>query len=634
MSGIVGVFTRDGRTVDQIQIQQMVASIAHRGPDRSRDWIHHSVGLGHCMLMTTNESLCEHLPLTKHVPSLTITCDARIDNRDELIDLIGYEGRPALEIPDSELILDSYRIWGQDCLQRLVGDFSFALWDHENSLLFCARDPIGVKPFYYFCSNQLFAFASEIKALFVGALVPREKNEGRIADYLVEQLEGIDHTSTFYKGVLRLAPGHSLTVNRKTDTQHQYWRPPVNQEIRLGSSREYEDVFRDLFIQAVQCRLRSSSAQASTLSGGVDSSSIIAVAHNIFKPGPEKLHTISALSHEDSDPENHFIRTMMSRNGIESLEVYVSKVGMLLEDLNLALDNSEDLFDSNMTLMEVIYIAAARNGLRVVLDGVDGDVAASLDRNYPVYLFREGRWRDAIREASALRRLHADPVSPTRIFYQTFRSAFAPDWARTMLKQFRKKARFKEAVAKSIINPEFAKRIDLTARLDELQRHKPAALFADLRRAHANDIIHPYISSAMERYDRVASAFGIEPRHPFFDIRLLAFTVNLPWDQKAENGMTKLILRRSMSGLLPDEVRLRFESNHLGPKFTEARLRLMMPQVDEIISTHIKQIAEYVNIAALTSSYERYKKNGSIEEAHIVWRAFTLFLWLKRNHFL
>ena len=162
MSGIAGLYHLDQHPVVASELCQMIKILAHRGPDSSDTWCQDSIGLGHCMLWTTAESLHEQLPLVKG--DLTITADARIDNRDELAQVLSLPDRPLEKIADSEFILAAYEQWGSDCPEHLLGDFAFVIWDGQKLPLFCARDHFGVTPFFYYHRPyKSFAIASEIK---------------------------------------------------------------------------------------------------------------------------------------------------------------------------------------------------------------------------------------------------------------------------------------------------------------------------------------------------------------------------------------------------------------------------------------------------------------------------------------
>ena len=197
MSGIVGICYLDNRSVDRPDLARMVETIAHRGPDGSGLWSEGPVGLGHRMLWTTPESLHERLPFVNRTGDIAITADARIDNRDELFRMLPMTGDSSGKVSDSQLILAAYENWGERCLEHLLGDFAFAVWDSRTQTLFCARDHFGVKPLYYYSSSKAFVFATEIKALLCLPEVPRQLDEMKVADYLTATFD--DTAVTFYR---------------------------------------------------------------------------------------------------------------------------------------------------------------------------------------------------------------------------------------------------------------------------------------------------------------------------------------------------------------------------------------------------------------------------------------------------
>ncbi len=301
MSGIIGLYHLDGRPAEERILQRMAQAIAHRGPDGIRFWSDGPVGLGHLMLQTTPESARERQPLTNPEATLCLTVDGRIDNRRELRQALDSNGFPPRDDTDAELLLRAYECWGESCPNRLLGDFAFAIWDARKKQLFCARDYVGVKPFYYHRSATLFAFGSEIRAVLALETVPRRLNESRVVDFLVEQLDREDEESTFYQDVQRLPAGHSLTVSPGKFLLRDYWElkaPPV---LKLGSLQEYGEAFREVFVEAVRCRLRSTYPVASTLSGGIDSSSVVCTVRELLASElQEPLHTISLVDADEA----------------------------------------------------------------------------------------------------------------------------------------------------------------------------------------------------------------------------------------------------------------------------------------------------------------------------------------------
>ncbi len=266
MSGIVGIYFRDSRTADPSHLKFMMKALGHRGPDDSHFWNEGPAGLGHVMLWTTPESLHEKLPLADESSRMAITADARIDNRDDLIVALWGSGEPAKSISDSQIILRAYQKWGEGCPEKLVGDFAFCIVDRRRHMVFCARDASGDRPFYYYLSDKIFVFGSEIRALFALPEVPKQLNETMVGDYLIGMFD--DQVITFYQGILRLPPGHSITIGPDWRRIQCYWSLDPGKELRLGSDEQYADAFRDVFTEAVRCRLRSAYRVASSLSGG------------------------------------------------------------------------------------------------------------------------------------------------------------------------------------------------------------------------------------------------------------------------------------------------------------------------------------------------------------------------------
>ena len=196
MSGIAGILYRDGRPVQQPDIQEMLSAIAFRGPDERGTWTDGPVGFGNCLLRTTPESVYEAQPFKNTRDDLVITADARIDNRDELVSTLNLASRQPLLLSDSELILASYEKWGEHCAEKLLGDFSFAIWDKRQQRLYCAVDHFRLKPFIYYNSDNSFIFSSQMSGLLPGKLVPKELNGVRLGSLFFEELAEIDKTTT------------------------------------------------------------------------------------------------------------------------------------------------------------------------------------------------------------------------------------------------------------------------------------------------------------------------------------------------------------------------------------------------------------------------------------------------------
>jgi asparagine synthase (glutamine-hydrolysing) len=306
MSGICGLFNLDDAQVADADLRAMTAMLNRRGPEGTGRWRDRQVGLGHTLLATTPELLFEKQPFTHEETGCTITADVRLDNRSELATALSLR-RPLESTGDAELILMAYLEWGADCVERLLGDFAFSIWDPRHQALFCARDHFGMRPLYYHhLQGRHFVFASDARAILVLPQVPYRINEGRVADFLVPALEWYDYTSTFFEDVFRLPPGHRATVTPSGLDVAEYWHPQPGPELGSMSDDDYRQGFVEVFTEAVKARLRAPTGTVgSTLSGGMDSGSVVAIAKEILKTrGDGPLPTYSAarrLNIEDPD---------------------------------------------------------------------------------------------------------------------------------------------------------------------------------------------------------------------------------------------------------------------------------------------------------------------------------------------
>ena len=205
-----------------------------------------------------------------------ITADARIDNREALLAALDRPGADAALLPDSTIILAAYARWGPACVEKFLGDFSFAIWDPRERTLFCARDHFGVRPFIYCQTDHFLAFSSEIGGLLALADVPRRIDEFQVLEYLSAYYE--DTSSTFYRDIRKLPPAHGIVVKNGALSKRRYWTLAHPPDRRPKSDAENIETFRDIFIEAVRCRVRSSGAVGAALSGGLDSSSVALAA--------------------------------------------------------------------------------------------------------------------------------------------------------------------------------------------------------------------------------------------------------------------------------------------------------------------------------------------------------------------
>src|SRR5271168_2055054 len=228
MSGIVGIVNLDGAPVEHLLLKEMTDRLALRGPDAQNIWLEGNAGFGHTMLRTTVESEREHQPFSLD-GQVWITADARIDDRENLVAKLKSKGQEvASAAPDAELILHAYHAWGEHCVEHLLGDFAFAVWDGPRRRVFCARDHLGIKPFYYSQTGQTFVFSNTLNCLRRHPYVSSKLNELAVADFLLFEVNQ-DPATTIYSDIQRIAPAHSLTVSKDDWVSRRYWSMPIDE---------------------------------------------------------------------------------------------------------------------------------------------------------------------------------------------------------------------------------------------------------------------------------------------------------------------------------------------------------------------------------------------------------------------
>ncbi len=629
MSGIVGIFRRDGAPAGSEPAAAMLSTISHRGPDASGVWNQGPVSMGHCMLWTTPESLQESLPLHDVFSGLTITCDARIDNRAELIDTLELRA-PAGEIADSALILAAYSKWGEDCAARLIGDFAFAIWDQRKQSVFCARDPMGVKCLYYFLSERLFAFSSEIKGLTQLAEVPRQLNEVRVLDYLVNLFD--DRTITFYKDILRLPQATRMTISRDRVRTSVYWSLDPGRELKLSSDQEYAEAFRSCFVEAVRCRLRSAYPVSSALSGGLDSSAITCVARKLYDSAgrSEPLDTISliftGLPKEDLRyiDERPFIEAVLNNGNFRPHFVQADQLSPLKDVRRIQFHLDEAFFAGNLYLHWEMYQTAHRNGGRVFLDGLDGDTTVSHGFELLADLILRLRWRSLVREVRLIRRNLG--IGRKRVLRDYCIKPLCPTWVYKLWDLLHGRGGDTRITA-DLLAPDFKDRLRLTERVNSfLTSNRSCTRTA--REKHWEMLSFPLYAHALEMADKTSAAFQVEARYPFFDRRLIELCLALPASQKLGQGWSRWILRRSMEGILPKEIQWRPGKGNLSPNFYRKLIENDRTLLDETIASPV--LKPYVDLSAIKAAYRRYESaplHSHVDSSQL-FAAANLAVWL------
>ncbi len=670
MSGILGIFRLDGAPVQEADLEKMLQKLKHRGPDGLHRWQSGPVGLGHCMLHTTPESLFEQLPSQRD--GCVITAHARIDNREELYEKVpAAQLQPLDTLSDSDLILLAYQYWGEACLQHLLGDFAFAIWDAPKQSLFCGRDHIGVRPFYYYKTEKLFVFASEVKAILALEEVPFEINDVRIGDYLTINLQ--DKASTSYQNIWRLPPASHMRVAGKNAFRiEQYWELQSRPIVDDGNSIDYPAELRKHFTQAVDCRLRTAVPIGSHLSGGLDSSSICCVARDLLaEKHQQPLNTFSNVC--DSIPESNereFIEAILACGEFQPHFVTESELQGPLSKWQEMFSQLEEPLIGNAYLMWELSRSARNADVRILLNGYDGDTVISHGIMRLSEMAFQGQWSQLIAQSKALEQNLQQAGYTARYFIQQHSQkpleqlAQARCWWKIVpaiwqLGEYLEQPRWKlwlrylvkplpprilRSLARRLLvgrrsrhiqptgtggnlklNPDFVKRSGLADRRS-VGKKKP---FSTESNFHCEQLCSGGFGFVLESMDQISAMFQTETRYPFLDKRLLELCVAIPTEQKLDQGWTRFVMRRAMENVLPLEIQWRRHKSTPEALFRSGLKNYDLSMLRSAVDEHSSLLNPYLEGPRGPWEQLQLWLDGDISSlSPKAWNAMTLLMWL------
>lgn len=628
MCGIAGIVALDG--FDPKKLVAMTQMIAYRGPNGygfaysiagtdARVEIHHGdervpdirwpqIGLGNRRLAILDLSPNGNQPMETEDGALCVTFNGEIYNYEEIREELLGLGHRFFSGTDTEVILRGYQAWGEQCLQRFNGMWSFALWDRPRQKLFCARDRFGVKPFYFSVSERAFYFGSEIKQVLFASGIKRVANEQAIADFLEWGLQ--DHLEeTSFKGVFQLLGGHSLSLSLKEPLRPQiqhYWELKAEPELKITASSAAEE-FRAHFERAVRIRLRSDVPVGVSLSGGLDSSAVLCEARRV-SPGT-RFQCFSACFEDAQIDERPYMSAIAAATDSPRHWTFPDAGSFWNASETIAYHQDEPIGGPSVFAQWSVMLEARKNQVPVLLGGQGGDESLCGYRKY--YFFHV--WH-------LLRKF--DPT--------VFREALALarglggfEWSIAAV------GRYLPSVAR--------KRVSALERLSSASLRKLAheavgflGAGPNLAERQKTDLVKSSIPKLLRHEDRNSMAHSIESRLPFLDYKLVEFAIKCPASLKLRNGWTKWILRAALAGTLPDSVRLR--KSKLGFNSPEAEwLRIGLRNGHrQLVQSRDLRMEKYLSANSVARECSRFlsQEPGTLP-AEMLFRALSLELWAR-----
>ena len=645
MSAIAVLYNLDGRHADIPTLTRLSESLRHRGPDQGI-FSDKQVGLIHRTFSAKQGSIQESLPAKSHDGNYVITCDARLDNRDELISSLSLRDRQAADITDSELILASFSRWGEGCAAKLAGDFVFAIWDERRERLFAARDQLGVKHFYYYFEpGRIFALASEIKALLQIEGVRRELNEEYVGDFLI--CSTADKESTFFKRIFRLPATHALSIGVHRFKKWEYWAPNTN-EIKLKTAHDYHEAFKEKLGEAVRHRLRSDHPIGSFLSGGLDSSAIVCLASEYLREAKkDPCETFSAVFPSVSrlDPnidERVYMDSVVKKSGCRANFICVDDEDPLQYMATVFRHADHPVGAPNVYMDCKIFQAAEEKGVRVLLSGTDGDSTVSYGYEDFTELAVRRRYLRLFREAAAMsKNMPGSRHSFKRLAWHRGVKRSVPG---LLLRGWRLVRNVPPSAARrpatpfrlnlNAIEPSVRKSLRVEERFEHFCKlSQPAGISP--AESHWRALTGGHFAFVLEQLEKISAAFGVEVRYPFFDRNLIEFCINLPPGQRIYGGWTRSIFRHSMEGILPTDIQWRTDKSNIGSSVKVNLLKYGSERIEAMMDDGTSALRRYVDTRVLREAYDRYKREPMTREREALLILTNVYLsnWLKHANF-
>ncbi|HEX8229136.1 MAG TPA: asparagine synthase (glutamine-hydrolyzing) [Chloroflexia bacterium] len=546
MCGIAGIFNRLGTPPDMDVLKRMTDRIAHRGPDGDGFFTEAGAALAHRALRIIDLSDAAIQPMQNHDGSLHLVFNGEVYNYVELRPELEARGHTFRSHSDTEVLLNAYEEWGVDCLQRLNGMFAFAIWDSHKERLFIARDRIGVKPVYYHWDGERLVFGSEIKALLAYPGIEARPNFAAIAEYMNAMFTTGEHT--WFEGIKRLLPGHFMLADRDGLQVKQWWDAPAGED-PVGEHDEsyYVSRTRELLEDSVKLRLRSDVPLGAHLSGGLDSSSIVALLSRRLRDSGEPVRTFSgAFAEGPAYDERKYVKDVVAKYGTDHHETLPTADDMqrLLERIVWHMD--EPAAGPGIILQWAVCRITDEAGVIVINGGQGGDEAWAGYLGYVPAYFRS--LRQAARKHP---RLLLDVLKSAIVMLT--RSNTRMTLIKTLVRGRRARLRASRALG-PWAGPAFKHALGSAQQVDETTSTQATKVKRSALGAVMYYDLKWYLPALLQVEDRTSMAFSLESRAPLLDYRLIELAARVPSHLKMKHLNMKHIFKEAVKDVLPASI--------------------------------------------------------------------------------
>ncbi|WP_338552644.1 asparagine synthase-related protein [Paenibacillus sp. KS-LC4] len=563
MSAIAAIYQKDSEAPVSIEAGLRLMQALQKYPADAVDtWHDGRVFLGCHAQWITPESVGQLQPFHAADLRLTITADAMIDNRPFLFEQLHIDRERRASMPDSELIMLAYAKWGEEAPRYLIGDYAFIIWDQRKSELFGATDLFGSRTLYIHSDARQSSFCTTITPLLAAHHVEKKLNESWLADYLAVAIvhESSDLFATPYEHIRQVPPGHAFRIKDGKLDFWQHSKVESPEQLRLKRREEYTEAFQEIFQEAVNARMRTFRKVGATLSGGLDSGSVVSFAAKSLQRQQKQLHTFSYV------PEPNF-QDWTSRRHVADERPFIKKtvefVGNIA-DQYLDLQGKSPLSEADewLEMLEIpfkfvensfwikgVYEQSKQQGMGILLTGAMGNHSISWGPAIDYYslLLKRLQWLRLYREVTLFGKRKA--VGRKRLMYYVGKNAYP--------RLFPRDQEHGQQEMPLMINPAFAKRMNVFARLKERQAGAGSVFEKDAIKAQPG----PFQDMAMTNMSgtqrtKLSLSYALWERDPTSDPRVVKFCLSVPIEQYVHDGYDRALIRDSTANYLPDQIRL------------------------------------------------------------------------------
>jgi asparagine synthase (glutamine-hydrolysing) len=624
MCGIAGIYNFGSRqAVDPIVLQRMTDIIAHRGPDDEGHFIKGHIGLGHRRLSIIDLSRAGRQPMENGTGDIWITYNGECYNYQSFREILEARGYKFRSQSDTEILLCLYEEYGTEFLQMIEGMYALAIWDARHERLVLARDPIGIKPLFYYHDGSRLVFASELKALLADPQIQCQIDYSALTSFL--QLMSIPDPETIFRGIRKLLPGHYLVVEAGRVSTHEYWdirdvMPDENASIE-ESALAFDDVFR----QAIKSHMIADVPVGAFLSGGVDSSTVVAIAAREAEIPLQTFAISFDLAEFDESPHAARVAALL---GTEHQRFEMTPD--LVRALPRIVWHADEPSGISSSLGVYFLAQAARRHLKVVLTGDGGDEVFG---GYP-WRHRKshlGWYRIAARVAHRL----AGPwlggltngVTRRRIRRELTTASASPGAAYELLQSLYMPDELSE-----LLTPDVWEVARVENREAIRKYYETLGGAGDLNRKLYADIKTTLVSEMLTKVDRMTMAFGLEARVPFLDRRLVEWAFKIPDTHKVHAGEGKYVVKRAMERILPADILYRQKHGFNLPLRRWMTEDLAQFVSDTLLSARFRQrqLVKPEIAASLVARLQSKAENSSNQMSNQVFELLALELWFQQ----